>query len=110
MSRPTRSIRSSRGRELRALYPSTTLRANRETKFKVSTTEVRELLLSVVRRQSFCQILPANQDESLIFQEFLELCTLHGVEVVLPPCRPPVRMIPRRSLHFVVVIGKMHDQ
>src|SRR5438270_6506259 len=63
----------------------------------------------VILRQRLCHILPSHQDESLIFQEFLELRTLDHIEIMLPPGRAPIGMVECRAAHLIVVVGKVQD-
>src|SRR5579864_9557800 len=63
----------------------------------------------VILRQRLCHIFPSHQDESLIFQEFLELRTLDHIEIMLPPGRAPIGMVECRAAHLIVVIGEVQD-
>src|ERR1700751_1646292 len=55
------------------------------------------------------QILPSDQHESLVFQEFLKLGALYHVEIVLPPRGAPVGVVGGCAAHLVVVVGEVQD-
>src|SRR5882724_1965460 len=60
--------------------------------------------LPLFRRQRFGDVAPLYQYELLIFHKLLEVAAAHHVEVTLPPCGTPVRMVPCRSSHFLVSV------
>lgn len=58
----------------------------------------------------FVEIFPGDEDEVLVFKEFLEFLAFDEVEVVLTPLGAPVGVIEGRALDFGVVIGEMNDE
>ena len=58
----------------------------------------------------FGEIFPGDEDEVLVFKEFLEFLAFDEVEVVLTPLDAPVGVIEGRALDFGVVIGEMNDE
>ena len=64
---------------------------------------------AVTLGQRLRQILPSHQDETLVFQELLELGALDHVEVVLAPGGAPVGVVEGRAAHLVVVVGQVDD-
>src|ERR1700758_5208379 len=94
------------------------LRASRRAGFNITRWERTacsklvarsSLRAPVILRQRLCHIFPSHQDESLIFQKFLELRALDHIEIMLPPGRAPIGMVECRAAHLIVVIGKMQD-
>src|SRR5689334_886902 len=57
----------------------------------------------------FCQVSPRDQDESLVMQEFLEVRTLNQIQIELPPCSAPIRMVPGGAAHLFVIVSQMHN-
>src|SRR5579864_9800644 len=99
------------------------LRASRRAGLNITGYECTSLLVAqssklvarssprapVILRQCLRHIFPSHQDESLIFQEFLELRALDHIEIMLPPGRAPLGMVECRAAHLIVVIGKVQD-
>lgn len=62
------------------------------------------------RRQSLGEILPGNQDEVLVHEEFLEFGTADKVEIVLTPLCAPIGMVESGTLNFGVVVSEVDDK
>ena len=57
----------------------------------------------------FEEVAPGDQDETLVFQEILEVGALDQVEIVLTPLGAPIGMIESGALNFRVVVGEVDD-
>ena len=58
----------------------------------------------------FLKLLPGDEDEALVFQEFLEVGIADDVVVVLAPLRAPVGVVGGSALDFGVVVREVDDE
>lgn len=60
--------------------------------------------------EGFRKILPGDEDEALVVEEFLEFGAAHEIEVVLAPLCAPIGMIEGGTLNLGVVVGEVDDE